>query len=298
MVFMLSGAYTLLITPFDRGMQLDEEGLRSLVRRQVENGIHGIAPLGTTGENPALNEEEIKTVVEIVVDEANGKCKVSPDTCTNNLEVAIRRSNLYADLGCDYSVVFAPFLVKPTQEGMLNFFEQVASKSRIPIVIHNSMGRVGVELKPETYAKLAAHPNIVGTKEGNKLTDYLAKVILLTRDEDFAVFTAKDTPTYPLLYLGGNGVFTVAGNLIPKQMADLVNYCLDGERRKAEQIHSTYFRLFEALRIETNPMAVKEALNLMGLPAGGLRLPMTRLSETSRRILGKEMREVGLINVK
>lgn len=291
----VKGAYTLLVTPFDEQNRLDEEGLRTLARRQVENGIHGLAPLGVTGESSSLTEEEIERVVEIVVEEANGECKVAPDTCTNNLEQAIERANMYADVGCDYAVVFAPFLVKPTQKGMIDFFDRVASKSEIPIIIHNSLGRVGAELRPAAYAELAPHPNIVGTKEGSKLTDYLAKIILLTETEDFSVFTAKDTPAYPLLCFGGDGVFTVAGNLIPRQMAEIVDYCMDGESKMAEGIHHRYFELFEALRMETNPMAVKEGLSLMGLPAGGLRLPMTRLSEASRSVLEGRMGEVGLI---
>jgi 4-hydroxy-tetrahydrodipicolinate synthase len=292
---MISGAYTLLITPFDERLQLDEEGLRLLVRRQVESGIHGIAPLGVTGENPALNEEEIKRVVEIVVEEANGKCRVAPDTCTNNLEETIRRSNLYADFGCDYSVVYAPFLVKPNQEGLINFYEKVASKSRIPLIIHNSPKRVGVNLEPESYARLASNPNIIGTKEGSMQIGHLAKLIELTKGDEFSVFTAKDTPAYPLMCFGGKGVFTVAGNLIPKQMADLVNYCLNGKKELAEQIHHSYYRLFEALRFETNPMATKEALNLMGLPAGKLRLPLTRLKEKNRKVLESVLRGCRLI---
>lgn len=292
---MLKGAYTLLITPFDERMNLDEEGLRILVRRQVESGIHGIAPLGVTGENPSLTEQEIKRVVEIVIEESDGKCKVAPDTCSNNLNQTINRINLYADLGCDYAVVFAPFLVKPTQVGVIDFYKRVAEKSKIPVIIHNAPARVGINIEPQTYTRLAEIKNIIATKDGNKEMDHLAKILYLTKGRSFSVFTGKDTTVYPLLSFGGSGVFTVAGNIVPEVMRDLATYCLDGEFKKAEEIHYAYYDLFEALRMETNPMAAKEALALMGLPGGGLRLPLTRLSEPKRAILKKVLKERGLI---
>ena len=291
---MVRGAFTLLITPFDKNLNLDEEGLRNLVQRQVQSGIHGIAPLGVTGENPAMTESEIQKLIEIVVDESRGKCKIAPDTCSNNLEQTIKRVQLFQDIGCDYAVVFAPFLVIPNQAGVIEFYKRVASDSKIPIIIHNAPARVGINIEPETYAKLAQIDNIIATKDGNKAMDHLAKILHVTREQGFAVFTGKDTTAYPLLSFGGSGVFTVAGNIIPEIMRDLVDHCLKGEFDEAEEIHHKYYSLFEALRMETNPMAVKEALSLMGLPGGGLRLPLTRLSEPKREILKRIMKEEGL----
>jgi 4-hydroxy-tetrahydrodipicolinate synthase len=276
-------------------MELDEEGLKSLVRLQVKSGIHGIAPLGVTGESPLLSEEEIKTVVDTVVREAHGKCKIAPDTCSNNLDQTIRRVKLYADLGCDYAVVFAPFLVKPTQAGLIEFYEAVAKGSKIPIIIHNSPDRVGVNIEPKTYARLMENENIIATKDGKKEMDHLAKILALARGKSFSVFTGKDTTAYPLMSFGGSGVFTVAGNIVPEVMRDLVDYCFRGELDKAREIHYAYYELFEALRMETNPMAVKEALSMMGLPGGGLRLPLTRLSEPNREILKKLLKQRQLI---
>jgi len=292
---MLSGAFTLLMTPFNKNMELDEQGLRTLVRMQVKSKIHGLAPLGVTGESPLLSEEEIKRVVEIVVEEADGKCLVAPDTCTNNLDQTIRRVKLYAEIGCDYAVVFAPFLVKPTQAGIIEFYEAVAKSSKIPIIIHNSPDRVGVNIEPKTYARLIENKNIIATKDGKKEMDHLAKILYLARGKPFAVFTGKDTTAYPLMSFGGRGVFAVAGNIVPEVMRDLVDYCLRGEFDKAREIHYAYYDLFEALRMETNPMAVKEALTLMGLPGGGLRLPLTRLSEANREVLKKLLKERKLI---
>lgn len=292
---MLTGAYTLLITPFDENMNLDEEGLRKLVHQQVEKGIHGIAPLGVTGESPSLTDQEIKRVVEIVVEESDGKCKVAPDTCSNSLNQTMSRINLYTEAGCDYAVVFAPFLVKPSQVGVIEFYELLAEKSKIPIIIHNAPARVGINIEPKTYARLAENENIIATKDGNKEMDHLAKILYLTKGQSFSVFTGKDTTAYPLLSFGGSGVFTVAGNVIPGVMRELMTYCLNGEFKKAEEMHCAYYDLFEALRMETNPMAVKEALTLMGLPGGTLRSPLTRLSEPKRDILKNVLKKRGLI---
>jgi 4-hydroxy-tetrahydrodipicolinate synthase len=248
-----------------------------------------------SGESPLLTEQEIRRVVEIVVEESDGKCKVAPDTCSNNLIQTKSRINLYSDVGCDYAVVFAPFLVKPTQAGVIDFYEQSAESSKIPIIIHNAPARVGINIDPQTYSRLAKHENIIATKDGNKEMDHLAKILYLARGETFSVFTGKDTTAYPLLSFGGSGVFTVAGNIVPEVMRNLVTDCLDGEFKKAEEIHYDYYDLFEALRMETNPMAAKEALRLMGLPGGGLRLPLTPLSDPKKDILKKILKESELI---
>ncbi len=292
---MLQGAFTLLITPFDENLKLDEPGLRRLVKRQVESGIDGIAPLGVTGESPALTEAEIRKVVEILVEEAGGRCKIAPDTCSNNLEQCQSRIQMFADLGCDYAVVFAPFLVKPLPQGVLDFYERLADFSPLPILIHNAPARVGINVEPETYSRLARHSNIIGTKDGNKLMDHLAKILHVTSGQEFSVFTGKDTTAFPLMSFGGSGVFTVAGNIIPEIMRDLTSFCLKKNFKKAREIHQSYYELFEALRMETNPMASKEALRLMNLPGGGLRSPSTRLSEPKREALHQKLKEKGLI---
>jgi len=292
---MFDGAYTLLMTPFDKNWKLDEAGLRALVRLQVASGIHGIAPLGVTGESPSLSEEEIRRVVEICAEEAGGKCRLTPDTCSCNIDQTIARARLYAELGSDHVVVFAPFLVKPTQQGLIEFYERVADASKVPILIHNAPERVGVNVEPKTYARLMNHGNIVGTKDGVKELDHLAKILYLARGKNFGVCTGKDTTAYPLLAFGGQGVFTVAGNIVPGVMKSIVEHARAGEWDKARELHYTYFELFDALRLETNPMAVKEALTLMGLPGGGLRPPLTPLGDANKEKVKRLLQERGLV---
>ena len=175
------------------------------------------------------------------------------------------------------------------------FYEKLADVSKVPIMLHNAQARTGIDMAPETTAHLAKHPNIIGIKDGNKKLDHLAKVIHLTRNENFEVFTGKDTTAFPFVRFGGSGSFTVAGNVIPKVMKNMLEIGLSKEFPKAEKLHNEFYDLFEALRFETNPMAAKKALNLMKLPSGGLRLPLTELSDSKTKILKKIMSEKGLI---
>jgi len=292
---MKKGAFTLLITPFKSDYSIDEKSLRQLVQRQVSSDIDGIAPLGVTGENPLLTNDEVKRVLKIVVEEVNGKIPVMPDISLPGTRQSIDRAKMYADTGADYAVAYSPFLVLPTASALLKYFEQLADASPIPVILHNSKNRTGVELTPEMTAQLARHPNIVGTKDGNKMIDHLAKIVYLTRNDDFLVFTGKDTTAYPLVAFGGAGSFTVAGNIIPDVMAWMIHYALDGNHEKAREIHTEYYPLFEACRFETNPMGAKKAMELMGLIDGALRPPMTRLNESNTEIMATILKEKGLI---
>ena len=292
---MVKGAYTLLITPFNKDLSLDEEGLRLLVKRQVDAGIQGIAPLGVTGENTMMTDTEVYRVIEIIAQEAKGKAKLAPDACSTSLWEAKERVARFVDLGADYISVFTPYFVLPKQEGLIDFYVKLADFSKAPIILHNAPERTGVDLLPETTGALAKHPNIVGIKDGNKKLDHLAKILHLTRNEEFYVFTGKDTTAYPLISFGGAGTFTVAGNIIPETMRQMTDLALNGHMKEAEAIHYKYYELFEALRYESNPMAAKMALNLMGLPAGGHRSPLTPLSEEKTNKLRSFMQKTGVL---
>lgn len=292
---MLKGTYTLLITPFKKDLSLDEEGLRTLVRRQVEAGVNGIAPLGVTGENTLLSDEEVYKVVSIIVEEAKGKAKVVPDACETNMQRAVERIKRFNDIGVDYISIFSPFFVLPKPDGVIQFYEKLADVSKVPILLHNAAERTGINLDPETTAFLAKHPNIAGIKDGNKGLDHLAKVIYLTRNENFAVFTGKDTTAYPMISFGGAGTFSVSGNIIPKEMKNLTDLALAGKLEEAKKIHYEYYELFEAMRFETNPLAAKRALELMKLPGGSVRPPLTPLGDKKTEILINTLKSKKLI---
>jgi 4-hydroxy-tetrahydrodipicolinate synthase len=292
---MIKGAYTLMITPFRPDLSLDEEGLKFLVERQIEAGIDGLAPLGVTGENTLMTDAEVLKVVEIICKTAKGRVKVVPDACSTSLWEAQERVKKFADLGADYISVFTPYFVLPKPDGLIDFYTRLADMSPVPIILHNAPERTGVDLLPETSALLAKHPNIIGIKDGNKKLDHLARLLKLTANEDFNVYTGKDTTAYPLIAFGGAGTFTVAGNAIPGIMKKLTSLALEGKLEEARQLHYEYYELMEAFRFESNPMAAKMALNLMGLPAGGHRSPLTPLSEGKTKILRELMIQKGLI---
>ncbi|GAB4278560.1 MAG: 4-hydroxy-tetrahydrodipicolinate synthase [Marinilabiliales bacterium] len=292
---MKKGVYTLLITPFKQDYTLDEEGLRILVRRQVEAGVDGIAPLGVTGENTLMDDNEIKRVVEIIVEEAKGKVKVLPDVCEERLDKSLDRVKLYCDLGVDYVVAYTPYLILPRPAGLIDYYEKLADTSSVPVILHSSKSRTGVELTPEMTAKLAKHPNIIATKDGNKQLDHLAKLIYLTRNDDFLVFTGKDTTAFPTVAFGGAGTFSVSANVVPDVMAKMIHLALERKFDEALQLHYEYYELFEAMRFESNPMAAKKALNMMNLPGGPLRPPLTELSNEKSLIVQKLLKEKGLI---
>ncbi|MCF8378247.1 MAG: 4-hydroxy-tetrahydrodipicolinate synthase [Bacteroidales bacterium] len=292
---MKKGAYTLLITPFKEDYSLDEDALRNLVRKQLESDIAGIAPLGVTGENSLMTTNEVKRVVQIIVEESAGKKAVLPDICLMGTEESIDRAKLYADLGADYVVAFTPYLILPRPDDLKRYYIQLADSSPIPLILHSSKSRTGVELTPEMTAELAKHPNIIATKDGKKELDHLAKLIYLTRDDDFLVFTGKDTTAFPTVAFGGAGSFSVAGNVVPEVMGNMINLALKGKNEEANQYHIQYYSLFEALRFESNPMAAKKALEYMGLINGTLRPPLAPLSESKSSLLYSIMKERGLV---
>jgi 4-hydroxy-tetrahydrodipicolinate synthase len=292
---MKKGAYTLLITPFKKDYSLDEEALRRLIRLQVNSGITGIAPLGVTGENTLMTTKEVLRLVEILVEEAKGKKIIAPDICLTGTQESIDRGKMYADIGADYVVSYTPFMVLPTQAGLINYYETLADAIPLPLVLHSAKDRTGVELAPESTAILAKHPNIIGIKDGKKELDHLAKLMYLTRNDDFMVFTGKDTTAYPTVAFGGAGSFTVSGNVIPDVMGKMINYAIEGNHTEARRLHTDYYLLFEACRFESNPMGAKKALELMGIINGTLRLPLTSLSEGKTKILESILKEKGLI---
>lgn len=284
-----------MITPFKEDLSLDEEGLKVLVDRQVAAGVTGIAPLGVTGENTLMTDDEVYKVVEIIVENAKGKCLVVPDTCEENYIRAKERVLKFADLGADYVSVFAPYFILPKADGIIKFYSDLADVSPVPIVLHNAKGRTGIELTPQITATLAKHPNIAGIKDGNKQLDHLALVMYLTQNEDFNVYTGKDTTAFPFVAFGGSGSFTVAGNVVPDMMKEMVMLAVDGKMEEARELHYKYYELYDALRFETNPMAAKRALNMMGLPAGSLRPPLTELSDAKTEQLKSILTKNGIL---
>jgi 4-hydroxy-tetrahydrodipicolinate synthase len=291
---MFFGSIVALITPFKNG-KLDIEGLKKNLSFQLENETDGFLPCGTTGETPCLEEEEWQEVVKTTIDFVNKRKPVIVGTGTNNTQKTIKYTVLAEKFGADACLVVVPYYNKPTQEGLYHHFKEVAKSVKIPIILYNIPSRTGINLLPKTLEKLVADcPNIVGIKEASGNLDQVSEIISRL-GKDFYVLSGDDSLTLPILALGGKGVISVLANILPKETHLLVKNFLTGNIQEAQKIHLKYFKLMKALFIETNPIPIKTAMNLMGLPAGELRLPLTPMSKENLEYLKSVMRELNLI---
>jgi 4-hydroxy-tetrahydrodipicolinate synthase len=284
---MFSGAFTALVTPFRNG-EVDVEALEGMVEFQIQNGIHGLVPCGTTGETPAMSEEEDRLVIDAVVRFANGRVPVIAGTGSNSTDMAIKYTRMAEEVGADGSLQVAPYYNKPTQEGLYRHFAAVAENTDLPIILYNIPGRTSVTVDAETTARLAEIPNIVGTKEAT-LSMNMAMDVMSLCGEDFDVLSGDDPVTLPLMSLGGRGVISVASNVAPAAVSDMVNALLTGDWERGRELHYELLPLFRALFVETNPIPVKTAASILGLCSDEMRLPMIPLQgenlDTLRRVM-------------
>jgi len=290
---MFKGAIVAIVTPFKNG-RVDEEKLRELIEFQIENGTDGIVPCGTTGESPTLSHEEHDRVIEITVDAVKKRVPVIAGTGSNSTAEALRLTEHAREVGADGALMVCPYYNRPTQEGLYQHYKTVAEKVKIPIIVYNIPGRTGVNLLPETMARLAKVPGIVGTKEASGSLKQMHEVIQLC-GPDFAVLSGDDFFTYPLLCLGGHGIISVISNIAPKDMAALVDAFAAGDLQKAKNLHYRMAPLVDSLFIETNPTPVKAALAMMGKIEYEVRLPLAKMSEANYEKLRKIMINYGLL---
>ncbi len=290
---MFKGAIVAIVTPFKNG-KVDEEALRELIEFQIANGTDGIVPCGTTGESPVLSHEEHDRVIEITVDAVKKRVPVIAGTGSNSTDEALRLTKHAHEVGADGALMVCPYYNRPTQEGLYQHYKVIAEKVPIPIVIYNIPGRTGVNMTPETLARLAKIKNIVGVKEAAGSLKQMADIIRLC-GEDFDVLSGDDFFTYPLLCLGGKGIISVVSNVAPADMAALVDAFEAGDMKKAKALHYKMTPLIDSLFIETNPAPVKAALAMMGKIQYELRLPLAKLSDANYEKLKKAMQDYGLI---
>ena len=290
---MFTGAIVAIVTPFKNG-KVDEEALRRLIEEQIVGGTDGIAPCGTTGESTTLSHEEHDRVIEIVIDAVKKRVPVIAGTGSNSTAEAIRLTKHACQAGADAALVVCPYYNRPTQEGLYQHYKTVAEAAPIPIIIYNIPGRTGVNMLPETMERLAKIPNIVGVKEAAGSIKQMSDIINLC-GTDFTVLSGDDAFTLPLLALGGKGVISVISNLVPADMAGLVDAFFAGDLNKARELHRRMSPLIDALFIETNPTPIKTALAMMGKIEYELRLPLCRMEEKNESALKKAMQDYGLL---
>jgi len=290
---MFKGAIVAIVTPFKNG-EIDEQALRELIEFQIEQGTDGIVPCGTTGESATLSHEEHDRVIEITIDAAKKRVPVIAGTGSNSTAEALRLTKHAYEAGADGVLVVSPYYNRPTQEGLYQHYKKLAESIPIPIIPYNIPSRTGVNILPETVARLAKIDNIVGIKEASGSLKQMNDVIRLC-DPGFSVLSGDDFFTLPLLTLGGKGVISVISNVAPADMAGLVDAFEAGDLQKARSLHDKMVPLIDALFIETNPTPVKAALTMMGKIMGDVRLPLYRMSEANSEKLKHAMQNYGLI---
>jgi len=290
---MFGGAIVAIVTPFRNG-EVDEQALRKLIEEQIAAGTDGIVPCGTTGESTTLSHEEHDRVIEITIDAVRKRVPVIAGTGSNSTAEALRLTRHAWEAGADGALLVCPYYNRPTQEGLYQHFLTIAEEVPIPIIIYNIPGRTGTNLLPETLVRLAEIKNIVGVKEASGSLKQMSDVIQLC-GSDFDVLSGDDIFTLPLLAIGGKGVISVISNVVPADMAKMVDVFAAGDLEQARALHYRMAPLIDVLFIETNPIPVKAALAMMGKIEYELRLPLCRMSEKNEGTLKKVMQDYGLI---
>lgn len=287
------GSIVALVTPFKNG-QVDEAGLRALVDFHVKHGTDAIVPCGTTGESPALSHDEHKRVVELVVQAAAGRIAVIAGTGSNSTAEALDLTAHAKKAGADGALLVCPYYNKPTQKGLIEHFRTIADKVDLPGIIYNIPGRTAVNMLPESILALADHPNIVGVKEASGNLEQMTQLILGAGDR-LSVISGDDTLTLPLMAVGGKGVISVVGNIVPRETAELTRAALAGDWKRARELHLKLFPLSQAMFYETNPIPVKESMAMMGMIEPEFRLPLCRMTDANRERLRKVLLQYSLI---
>ena len=291
---MFTGTYTAIVTPFKNG-RIDESALERVIRSQIKGGIDGIVPVGTTGESPTLDYEEHARVIELSVMLAAGKVKVLAGTGGNSTSEAIYLTKAAEEAGADGSLQVAPYYNKPTQEGLFQHFHAIARATKLPIMLYSIPGRCGVEIAVETVNRLAHDSvNIVGIKEAGGQVDRVSQ-FRSVMGKNFIILSGDDALTLPFMSVGAQGVISVASNVIPREVSNMVKAFAMGKPDVALKLHTKYYPIFKDLFIETNPVPVKAALAMMDMIEEEYRLPLVAMTSKHRETLRNTLKSCGVL---
>ncbi|MCC7519359.1 MAG: 4-hydroxy-tetrahydrodipicolinate synthase [Verrucomicrobiae bacterium] len=292
---MFAGTYTALVTPFREGV-VDEKALAALVEWQIESGVDGLVPVGTTGESPTLDHAEHLRVIAAVVEFAKRRVKVIGGTGANATAEAIELTRAAEKAGADASLQVAPYYNKPTQEGLYRHFKAIAAASKLPLVLYSIPGRCGIEIGVETCRRLAADcPTVVAIKEAGGAPDRVSQ-LCAALPASFAVLSGDDSMTLPFMAVGAVGVISVASNVAPREVCRMVRAAAEGKTEEARAMHARLFPFFKSLFIETNPIPVKAALAMAGRIREEYRLPLCEMGRENRARLEETLRSLGLLS--
>ena len=291
---MIQGSIVALITPFNEDGSVNYDRLRELVDWHIEEGTDAILALGTTAETPTLTMKEEDEIARIVIEQTAGRVPVIVGSGSNNTMMAVEQSLKFQEMGADALLVITPYYNKTSKAGMVYHFKQVADAVDIPVYVYNVPGRTGVSITYEALAEISQHKNIVGIKEASgdmSLVSKFAKLI----NENFNVYSGNDDINLPILSVGGAGVISVLANILPKETHELAMAYISGDTDKARDMQMKYLDFINALFIETNPIPIKEAMNMVGLNVGGYRMPLCPMADDTRAVLRGEMEKLGLL---
>ena len=289
-----TGAGIAIITPMNADGSINYQGLGDLIENQIANGTDAIIICGTTGEASTMTDEEHLECIRFAVEKTAGRIPVIAGTGSNDTRYAIELSKEAEAVGVDGLLLVTPYYNKTTQRGLIAHFTAIADAVHVPIILYNIPGRTGVNMEVATVKKLAEHRNIAAIKEASGNISYAAKLIAACGD-NIDVYSGNDDMVVPLVSLGGKGVISVASHVIPKQMHDMVQYCLDNNFAEATKLQIEYLDLINSLFIEVNPIPVKEALNMMGVNVGPCRMPLYEMSDEHKAVLRASLEKHGLI---
>lgn len=277
----LKGCYVAIITPFNQSGNIDQDSLRKHVNLLVDKGVAGIVPCGTTGESATLSWEEHNAVIDIVINEVNGRVKVIAGAGSNNTAESISAARHAKNSGADAILCITPYYNRPTQEGLYQHYKSIASNVDIPIVVYNVPGRTGTNLLPETMERLCELPSIIAVKEASGNINQISEIHRRCADR-LSILSGDDSLTLPILSIGGTGVISVVSNILPEKMCAMIDAFFAGNFSLALQIHEELLPLNSAMFIETNPIPVKTAMNILGLSGGTFRLPLVSMNERNK----------------
>src|SRR6201996_4443170 len=292
---MFTGTYTAIVTPFKNG-KIDEAALERFIEFQIKGGVDGVVPAGTTGESSTLGYQENIDVVAHAVKFARGKIKIMAGTGANSTAEAVYLTRAAEEVGADASLQVAPYYNKPTQEGLYQHFKAVAKATNLPIILYSIPGRCGVEIGVETVKRLARDcKNIVAIKESGGSCDRVSQ-LRAALGPKFTILSGDDSLTLPFMSVGANGVISVASNVIPKEVSQMVNAFARGDAKKAAALHARYYPLFKDLFIETNPTPVKAALAMMKVIEEEYRLPIVPMNPKNWDVLRTTLKRCDVLD--
>ncbi|MBP2654889.1 MAG: Dihydrodipicolinate synthase [Firmicutes bacterium] len=283
---------TAMVTPFNDDYTVNYQAAGELAKYLVDNGSDGLVVAGSTGESSTMTHEEELKLFEVVLDAVGDRAAVIAGTGSNDTRTSIEHTKQAEKLGVHGSLLVGPYYNKPPQEGFYQHYKAIAQSTNLPLIIYNIPGRSGTNILPSTIARLAEFKNIVAVKESSGNIDQVSEII---RSTNLKVYSGDDSLTLPILSVGGTGIISVASHLVGKQMQEMVSAFFAGNVAKAAEIHQKLLPLFRSLFVTTNPIPIKTAVNLIGLKAGPLRLPLVPPTDAETDIFKSAMRELAII---